>query len=132
MAALTGQPLQRIGLSATQNPIEEVARFLVGTKGLDETGRARCAIIDSGHRRKMDLAVELPGSPLEAVMSNEVWTEVYGRLAELIEGHREDLGHETAERVMERLRQGESLGIAMIRADVPELTRKISQEALPS
>jgi hypothetical protein len=57
---------------------------------------------------------------LQAQRHGEVMTP-----AELIEGHREDLGHETAERVMERLRMGESLGIAMIRADVPELTRKI-------
>jgi hypothetical protein len=57
---------------------------------------------------------------LQATRHGEVMTP-----AELIEGHREDLGHDTAERVMERLRQGESLGIAMIRADVPELTRKI-------
>ena len=57
---------------------------------------------------------------LQAARHGEVMTP-----AELIEGHREDLGHETAERVVERLRMGESLGIAMIRADVPELTRKI-------
>ena len=84
LAALVDDPLQRIGLSATQKPIEEVARFLVGTRNLDETGNAHCAIVDSGHTREMDLAIELPGSPLEAVMSNEVWTEVYRRLAELI------------------------------------------------
>ena len=57
---------------------------------------------------------------LQAARHGEVMTP-----AELIEGHREDLGHETAEHVMERLRTGESLGVAMIRADVPELTRKI-------
>ena len=57
---------------------------------------------------------------LQASRHGEVMTP-----AELIEGHREDLGHDTAERVMERLRDGESLGIAMIRADTPELTRKI-------
>src|SRR5205809_1814958 len=72
LQALVTGPLQRIGLSATQKPIDEVARFLVGTRGLDEAGNPRCAIIDSGHSRKMDLTIELPGSPLEAVMSNEV------------------------------------------------------------
>src|SRR3989475_7704224 len=71
LQALAKAPVQRIGLSATQKPIDEVARFLVGTRGLDETGNPRCAIIDSGHSRKMDLTIELPGSPLEAVMSNE-------------------------------------------------------------
>src|SRR5262249_4102546 len=59
--------LQRIGLSATQKPIEEVARFLVGNRS-DE-----CTIIDEGHRREIDLAIEIPRSPLDAVMSHEVW-----------------------------------------------------------
>src|SRR6266542_2026328 len=70
------QPLLRIGLSATQKPIEEVARYLVGA------GQATsdCAIVDEGHRRAMDLDLEIPGSPLEAVMSHEVWEEYYNRL----------------------------------------------------
>src|SRR5207249_2384696 len=91
LAALTKYPLQRIGLSATQKPIEEVARFLVGARGVDKAGSPRCAIIDIGHQRVLDLAVELPKSPLEAVMSNEIWEEVYSRLAELIQAHRTTL-----------------------------------------
>ena len=87
LASLVKGPLQRIGLSATQKPIEEVARFLVGTPNIDQQGDARCKIVDCGYLREMDLAIELPGAPLEAVMSNEVWTEVYGRLADLIEAH---------------------------------------------
>ncbi|HXJ76453.1 MAG TPA: helicase-related protein, partial [Candidatus Dormibacteraeota bacterium] len=131
LAALTGQPLQRIGLSATQNPIEEVARFLVGTRGLDETGRARCAIIDSGHRRKMDLAVELPGSPLEAVMSNEVWTEVYGRLAELIEGHRTTLVFVNTRRLAERVTHhlAERLGADRVTSHHGSLSAKLRLDA---
>src|SRR5216110_2139090 len=66
LAALTGRPLQRIGLSATQKPIEEVARFLVGARAVDDAGNPDCAIIDIGHRRELDLGIELPGSPLEA------------------------------------------------------------------
>ena len=85
LAALCGHPLLRIGLSATQNPIEEVGRFLVGAAGSD------CAIVDSGHRRARDLALEMPESPLEAVMSAEVWEQVYRRLAALIEQHRTTL-----------------------------------------
>src|SRR5438046_1216089 len=85
LAHLTAAPLQRIGLSATQRPIEEVARFLVG--GITPP----CAIIDSGHKRQLDLALELPGAPLEAVMSGEVWVEVYQRLAALIETHQTTL-----------------------------------------
>src|SRR5258706_9916441 len=93
LAHLTEAPLQRIGLSATQKPIEEVARFLTGTSAPSpaERGKPACAIIDTGHRRQLDLALELPGSPLEAVMSGEVWAEVYRRLAGLIEAHRTTL-----------------------------------------
>ncbi len=90
-----GEPLVRIGLSATQRPIEKVARFLVGRS-------ASCAIIDSGHRREMDVAIELPGAPLEAVMSNEVWEEVYRRLAELVEAHRTTLIFVNTRRLAER------------------------------
>ena len=107
LAALTGRAPQRIGLSATQNPIEEVARFLVGTRDVEQqiqgVGKARCAIINSGHRREMDLAIELPGSPLEAVMSNEVWVEVYSRLTELIEAHRTTLVFVNTRRMAERV-----------------------------
>src|SRR5881396_3004238 len=71
LAALVQGPLQRIGLSATQKPIEEVARFLVGTRAVDGAGNPDCEIIDIGHRRELDLAIEIPSSPLEAVMSNE-------------------------------------------------------------
>src|SRR5439155_20240918 len=69
LAALAGEELVRIGLSATQRPIEEVARFLVGGAGIGPEGAPDCAIVDTGHVRALDLAVELPGSPLEAVMS---------------------------------------------------------------
>src|SRR5207253_2684433 len=91
LVALTERPLQRIGLSATQKPIEEVARFLVGSGAVDQAGNPDCEIIDIGHRRDLDLAIELPKSALEAVMSNEVWEEVYHRLAELIQAHRTTL-----------------------------------------
>ena len=79
LEALVARPLVRVGLSATQKPIEEVARFLVGSA----TGRspADCTIVDSGHSRSRDLAIEVPAAPLEAVMSGEVWTQVYDRLA---------------------------------------------------
>ncbi|HEY5753989.1 MAG TPA: DEAD/DEAH box helicase [Chthoniobacterales bacterium] len=103
LAALVDGPLQRIGLSATQKPIEDVARFLVGTRNVDEAGRANCTIIDCGYTRKLDVAIELPGSPLEAVMSNEVWTEVYGRLSDLIEAHRTTLVFVNTRRLAERV-----------------------------
>ncbi len=102
LAALTSQPLQRIGLSATQRPVEAVARFLVGTPNVHgET--ADCAVIDQGHRRDLDLAIELPGSPLEAVMAHEVWAEYYDRLAALIEEHRTTLVFVNTRKMAERL-----------------------------
>jgi ATP-dependent Lhr-like helicase len=99
--ALCGHPLLRIGLSATQKPIEAVARFLVGAGGEDQPGPA-CRIIDTGHRRQRDLALELPSSPLEAVMSGEVWQEVYDRLAELTLAHRTTLIFVNTRRMAER------------------------------
>src|SRR5436190_6895557 len=77
LEALCERKLTRIGLSATQKPIEEVAKFLVGSDP-----QSRCKIIDTGHVRARDLALELPPSPLEAVMSNEVWDQIYERLVQ--------------------------------------------------
>jgi ATP-dependent Lhr-like helicase len=96
LASLCDRPPVRIGLSATQRPIEEVARFLVGATG------DSCAIVDTGHVRARDLAVELPSSPLEAVMSGEVWEQVYDRLAELIREHRTTLVFVNTRRMAER------------------------------
>src|SRR4029077_17944870 len=101
LAALCGNRLQRIGLSATQKPIEEVARFLVGASS-SGTG-ADCTIVDTGHRRARDLALEVPESPLEAVMSAEVWEKVYQRLAQLIEAHRRTLICLNTRRMAERV-----------------------------
>ncbi|MEE2776546.1 MAG: DEAD/DEAH box helicase, partial [Acidobacteriota bacterium] len=86
--------LLRIGLSATQNPIEKVAEFLFGQE--------ECNLVDLGHRRQLDLALELPQSPLEAVMSNEVWEEIYDRLAELILAHQTTLVFVNTRRLAER------------------------------
>jgi ATP-dependent Lhr-like helicase len=99
----SGHQLQRIGLSATQKPIIEVAKFLVGNSCAARNGKPHCKIIDAGHRRDMDLAIELPQSALEAVMSNEVWEEVYRRLGELIEAHRTTLVFVNTRRLAERV-----------------------------
>jgi ATP-dependent Lhr-like helicase len=97
LAALCPQPLLRIGLSATQKPIEDVANFLVGAGA-----HANCTIIDTGHVRARDLALELPPAPLESVMSNEVWGQNYDRIAELIEAHRTTLIFVNTRRLVER------------------------------
>ena len=112
--------LVRIGLSATQRPIEEVARFLVGTDN------PTCSIIDSGHARKLDIAIELPESPLSAVMSGEVWDEVYDRLAQLIRQHKTTLVFVNTRRLAERVARhlGERIGDENIAAHHGSLARE--------
>ncbi|APA88753.1 DEAD/DEAH box helicase [Paraburkholderia sprentiae WSM5005] len=100
--ALCGQRLPRIGLSATQKPVSAVARFLVGGASLDSDVPAECAVIDVGHVRARDLALEIPPVPLEAVLPNEVWERVYDRLAELVAQHRTTLIFVNTRRMAER------------------------------
>ncbi len=118
LSALSGDRLQRIGLSATQNPIESVARFL--------TGGADCAIVDSGHRRHRDLALEVPESPLEAVMSMDVWEQVYRRLATLVGEHRTTLIFVNTRRMAERAtrRLSELLGETNVAAHHGSLAKE--------
>ena len=96
LAALTPKPPVRIGLSATQKPIEEVAHFLTGAG-------EECTVIDTGHVRERRLHLEMPRSPLASVMANEVWTEVYDRLAELTATHRTTLIFTNNRRQAERV-----------------------------
>jgi ATP-dependent Lhr-like helicase len=118
--------LVRIGLSATQRPIEEVARFLVGTANTNADGVPDCAIVDSGHTRQLDLAIELPDSPLQAVMSGEVWDEVYDRLAQLIRQHKTTLIFVNTRRLAERVARhlGERIGDENIAAHHGSLARE--------
>ncbi|HEY1944835.1 MAG TPA: DEAD/DEAH box helicase [Roseiarcus sp.] len=97
LAALCEDRVLRIGLSATQKPIEAVANFLVGA------AIAPPAIIDAGHQRPRDLGIEVPGAPLESVMSAEVWAQIYERLTELIAAHRTTLVFVNTRRMAERI-----------------------------
>src|SRR5260221_9557897 len=119
---ICGRKLQRIGLSATQKPIEDVARFLT---------REPCTIVDRGHKRNMDLAVEVPGSPLEAVMSHEVWKEIYDRLVGLIESHRTTLITVNTRRLAERMAHqlSERLGTENVAAHHGSLAKEARLEA---
>ncbi|MGC3981606.1 MAG: DEAD/DEAH box helicase [Steroidobacteraceae bacterium] len=131
LANLCIHPLQRIGLSATQKPIEEIANFLVGTaplpppfdgRGLGlgqqpsaqqllsphpalppSNGGRDVSIVNTGHVRERDLQMMLPDAPLEAVMSNEVWQNVYDKLAQLIEEHHTTLIFANTRRMVERV-----------------------------
>ncbi len=129
LAALTIKPPVRIGLSATQKPIGEIARFLVGER---ETGkRADCAIIDAGHVRPRDLAIEVPPSPLEAVMSNDVWQQVYARLAELALAHRTTLIFVNTRRMAERAARhlSELLGAENVMAHHGSMAKELRLKA---
>ncbi|MCQ4259159.1 DEAD/DEAH box helicase [Stutzerimonas stutzeri] len=119
LEALCEGPLVRVGLSATQKPIEAVADFLVGV------GR-RCEVIDVGHGRARDLALEVPPVPLEAVMSNEVWELVYDRLAALAGEHRTTLIFVNTRRMAERAARhlSERLGNVVVAAHHGSLARE--------
>ncbi len=96
---------QRIGLSATQKPLTEVGRFLVGAN-------RECELVDVGHRRPMDIAIEVPPSPLSTVCSHEQWDEIYAQVAALIEAHRTTLIFVNTRKLAERItaRLSEKLG----------------------
>jgi ATP-dependent helicase Lhr and Lhr-like helicase len=117
LAAICGDGLLRIGLSATQNPISTIARLLVGSAA-EGAAEPKATIIDIGHQRARDLQLELPDSPLEAVMSAEVWQQVYQRLARLIEAHRTTLVFVNTRRMAERVARelSERLGDAVVTA----------------
>src|SRR5213594_2000450 len=123
--ALIGKRPQRIGLSATQRPIEEIAQFLVGT------GQPLPTIVDAGHIRTLNLALEIPSSPLEAVMSAEVWEEINTRIAELISQHRTTLVFVNTRRLCERLTMhlSERLGADRVTSHHGSLSREKRLEA---
>ncbi len=107
---LAGRPLQRIGLSATQRPIERMAQFLVGSReqpvvaaAAEAHSNGRCNIIDVGHSRALDLAIETPPSELGAACTHEQWAEVYARIVELVQTHRSTLIFVNTRRMAERV-----------------------------
>ena len=121
---------QRVGLSATVRPIDAVARFLQGTVSTDPAG-ASVTVIDSGHRRRLDLAVEVPRDELGVVATNEMWGEIYDRIAELILAHRTTLVFVNTRRLCERVAHHleERLGEEAVLAHHGSLSRRIRQDA---
>jgi ATP-dependent Lhr-like helicase len=120
---ICGRKLQRIGLSATQKPIETVKKYLVN--------EGPCAVIDKGHQRHIDLALEVPGAPLEAVMSGEIWQEIYARLVQLIEAHRTTLITVNTRRLAERMAHqlSEKLGAEFVAAHHGSLAKEVRLDA---
>jgi len=116
-----GPRLQRIGLSATVKPIEEVAGFL----------SPRAHIIHIGHRREMELSVETPKDELGAVATNEMWADIYDRTAELIRDNRTTLVFVNTRRLAERVSHHlkERLGEKTVLPHHGSLSRKLRLEA---
>jgi ATP-dependent Lhr-like helicase len=121
LEALCSRAPTRIGLSATQKPIEEVAHFLTGS------GRADPVIVDVGHKRKLDLAIEVSPMPLGPVASNELWDTIYDRVVALVEQHRSTLVFVNTRRMAERLchELGERIGEENVAAHHGSLSRKL-------
>ncbi len=124
LQALTDDRLVRVGLSATQKPIEEIARFLVGG-GREAASPPPCTVIDTGHVRERDLAIALPPTPLGAVMSGEVWEQLYDQLAQLVSEHRTTLVFVNTRRLAERAARhlSERLGKEHVTAHHGSLSR---------
>jgi ATP-dependent Lhr-like helicase len=131
LEALCEKPPVRIGLSATQRPIEAIARFLVGSQRVKEDGEAECAIIDGGHARELDLGVEVPPSELSAVCSHEQWGEIYQRIVELVTTHRSTLVFVNTRRLAERVAHHlkEILGDGVVASHHGSLSKEIRQSA---
>ncbi len=121
-----GRPApNRIGLSATQKPLEEIAHFLAGA------GRPTPTIVDVGHQRQLDLAIEVPGQELGPVASNEMWDELYARIAQLAQEHRSTLVFVNTRRLAERVSHHlvELLGEEAVAAHHGSLARKLRLHA---
>ena len=123
--ALTGKRAVRIGLSATQKPIETVAHFLTGNHRPDPV------VVNIGHKRQMDLAIEVPGQELGPVASNELWDEIYDRICELVQQHRSTLVFVNTRRLAERVsfNLAERIGEEVVGAHHGSLARKLRLDA---
>ncbi len=124
---VAGQPVQRIGLSATQRPITAVARLLVGA-GQDRSeadGSPRCSIVDAGHRRQLDLALELPSEELGAVATTAQMAEIYDLIAGHVEEHKTTLVFVNTRRMAEQIAHelGERLGDGQVAAHHGSLSK---------
>ncbi|NKB81722.1 MAG: DEAD/DEAH box helicase [Nitrospirales bacterium] len=135
--ALTYTTPNRIGLSATQRPLEDIAHFLIGQHG-DPTSnssahapRQPCQIIDLGQQRAMDLAVAVPRDELGAIATNAIWADLYDQLAALVQAHRSTLVFVNTRRLAERISHhlAEHLGDDHVAAHHGSLSRSIRLSA---
>ena len=137
LCALSEGPVVRIGLSATQRPIEEIARLLVGNDFIGADGRAACAIVDTGHARELDLALQLPEQELGPIASHELWGETLDAVAGLAQEHETTLVFVNTRKLVERVsfqlsaRLGEE-AVAAHHGSLSRATRLDAEERLKS
>jgi len=126
LEALAHRRPQRIGLSATVEPLDEVARFLVGSARVDPDLRPRCARIEVDRLRPLDLGIEIPDVPLSSVASTEQWSMTYDRLSALVRAHRSTIVFVNTRRLAERVAYalGERLGEGSVAAHHGSLSRE--------
>ena len=131
LCALAEGPITRIGLSATQHPIREMARFLVGTGGLAADGSADCLVVDTGHARTLDLALEMPGDELGPIATHRQWEQTLDRIAELVKSHQTTLLFVNARRLVERVAHqlSQRLGEEAVVAHHGSLSRSTRHQA---
>ncbi len=103
LCELSDEPITRIGLSATQRPLSEMARFLVGNRHIDADGNPDCVVVDTGSRRKIDLSVALPEQELGPIATHEIWGETLDAIAALTETHAITLVFVNTRRLVERV-----------------------------
>ncbi len=131
LCALSEKPVVRIGLSATQRPIEEIARLLVGNDNIDAKGTPDCTIVDTGHAREIDLALQLPEQELGPIASHELWSETLDTIAGMVNGHQSTLVFVNTRRLVERVAHQMSarLGEDAVVAHHGSLSREIRLDA---
>ena len=136
--AMTSRRLVRIGLSATQRPLETVAQFLLGdsahrvkTQQPSLFDSSHCHIVNIGHRRRLDLQVEVPKDELGAIATNAMWSEIYDRIADIAGPHRSTLVFVNTRRMAERVAHhlGERLGETQVASHHGSLSRKLRLDA---
>ena len=103
LCQLSEEPVTRIGLSATQRPLSEMARFLVGNRHIDGDGNPDCVMVDTGRRRQVDLSVALPEQELGPIATHEIWGETLDAIAGLTETHAITLVFVNTRRLVERV-----------------------------
>ena len=125
LCALAQGPVTRIGLSATQRPIEEMARFLVGTQHVAPDGSSDCTVVDTGHARDLDLAIQLPERELGPIATHEHWGDTLDGITQLVQSHNTTLVFVNTRRLVERVAHqlSERLGEEAVAAHHGSLSR---------